>query len=166
MPFARAGLRGLFRALGVGVGPRLALASLLLTAACRSTEPNAPVLAVDRTVAATAGADVTLAQGERAEITGVNLRVRFNRVLGDSRCPTKASIMCVWQGSVVVEIQAGPITGFQFIETRRLETVPGRDTTSIAGVPIRLVRVTPEKETLNDIPPAAYRIVLQVGTTK
>jgi hypothetical protein len=74
--------------------------------------------------------------------------------------------MCVWQGSVVVEIQAGPITGFQFIETRRLETVPGRDTTSIAGVPIRLVRVTPEKETLNDIPPAAYRIVLQVGTTK
>ena len=144
----------------------LALAALLLTAACRSPEPNAPVLAVDQTVAATAGAEVTLAVGETVEVSGVNLRVRFNRVLGDSRCPTNAGVMCVWAGSVVVEVQGGPITGRQFLETRRLETMPGRDSTAIAGQPIRLVRVSPEKTSLADIPAESYRIVLQVGAPK
>jgi hypothetical protein len=144
----------------------LAPAFALLMAACASAEPNAPVVAVDRTVAADAGAEVTLAPGETAEISSVDLRVRFNRVLGDSRCPTKAGVMCVWAGSVVVELQGGPITGRQFLETRRVESAPGRDTTSIAGQPIRLVRVSPEKETLSDIPAASYRIVLRAGTPK
>ena len=166
MPRIRRDSRTLARVRAASTARVLAIATALLTAACRAPEPNAPVLLVDQTVAATAGSEVTLAVGETAEVSSVNLRIRFNRVLGDSRCPTNTSIMCVWAGSVVVEVQGGPITGRQFLETRRLETFPGRDTTSIAGQPVRLVRVSPEKTSLADIPAENYRIVLQVGTTK
>ena len=140
--------------------------TLMLPAACRTSEPNAPVLVTDRAITAEAGAEVTLAPGETAELPGINLRIRVNRVVGDSRCPMNTNIMCVWAGSVVVELQGGPITGRQFIETRRLETAPGRDTTTIAGQPVRILRVMPAREGTAEIPPASYRIVLQAGTPK
>jgi hypothetical protein len=138
----------------------------MASGACKSVEPNAPILVTDRVVVTEADAEVTLGPGETAEIASVNLRVRFNRLVGDSRCPTKSTIMCVWAGSVVVELQGGPITGRQFVETRRLETVPGRDTTTIAGQPVRLVRVTPPREAIGEIPAASDRIVLRAGTPK
>ena len=140
--------------------------TFLLLGACRTSEPNAPVVITDKAVTTEAGAEVTLAPGETAELPSVNLRIRFNRVVGDSRCPTNTQIMCVWAGSVVVDVQGGPITGRQFIETRRLETVPGRDTTTIAGQPVRILRVMPVKDGTAEIPPASYRLVLQAGTAK
>ena len=159
--------RGRARAGGLHTARVSAIALLVAVASgCRLAEPGAPVLVAEGTLTTSAGADVTLAPGETAEIPSVNLRVRFNRIVGDSRCPTKSLILCVWQGSVVVELQAGPLTGFHWIETRRLESVPGRDTTSIGGQPIRFVRVTPEKETTDEIPRASYRIVLQVGAPR
>jgi hypothetical protein len=72
----------------------------------------------------------------------------------------------VWAGSVVVEVQAGPIVGFQYIDLRRLESVPGKDTTTVGGQPIRLVRVLPERTSNNAIPVQNYRIVLQVGAAR
>jgi hypothetical protein len=42
----------------------------------------------------------TLAPGEQAAVEGTGLRVRFDRVEGDSRCPADA--VCVYGGDAVV----------------------------------------------------------------
>src|SRR5688572_29902747 len=122
--------------------------TLAATAGCASHEPAAPVstgVDSDRVISGQAGAEILLAPGEVARVASANVHVRFSRVIGDSRCPSDPALRCVWAGSVVVEIQAGPILGYQYIDTRRLETAPGRDTTTVAGVTIRLLRVTPER---------------------
>lgn len=139
---------------------------LALFAGCASSEPNAPVLDVGRIVAADAGAEIVLAPGEIANVASANLHVRFSRVLGDSRCPTKALVQCVWAGSVVIEVEAGPMTGPQFSETRRLETVAGRDTATVGGALIRLLRASPERETTDALPVDRYRVTVVVGTPK
>ena len=151
------------------ITPLMLASSLVMASGCASHEPAAPVTTgaeSGRVVTGQAGAEITLAPGEIAEVTSANLRVRFNRVIGDSRCPTGTNIQCVWAGSVVVEVQAGPIIGYQYIEIRRLETVPGKDTMTVGGQPIRLVRVMPERTSLTEIPSQNYRIVLQVGAAR
>ncbi|MES2521346.1 MAG: hypothetical protein V4617_01520 [Gemmatimonadota bacterium] len=144
----------------------VAAIGVLASVACRSTDPIEPSVDLGRAIAAQAGADITLAPGGVARVADANLNVGFQRLVGDSRCPTKALIQCAWAGSVVVDVQAGPIIGFQYLETRRLETVAGRDTATVAGQLIRLVRALPEKETIDEIPAANYRIVLRVGNAK
>jgi hypothetical protein len=151
------------------ITPLLMASALGMTTGCASQDPAAPVTTgaeSGRVVTGEAGAEITLALGEIAEVSSANLRVRFTRLVGDSRCPTGTSIQCVWAGSVVVEVQAGPIVGFQYIDLRRLESVPGKDTTTVAGQPIRLVRVLPERTSNDAIPVQNYRIVLQVGAAR
>jgi hypothetical protein len=149
--------------------PLMLAGSLALGTGCASHEPAAP--ATDeaqsgRVITGQAGAEITLAPGEIAEVSSANLRLRFNRVVGDSRCPTDPAIQCVWGGSVVVELQAGPIVGFHYIELKRLESIAGKDTATVAGQLVRFVRVTPERKSTAEIPASNYRIVLQIGAQK
>ena len=133
------------------------------TFACASSDANKTILGVEPAVHSPSVAEITLSPGSAAQISSANLNVRFNRVTSDSRCPTKALVQCVWAGSVLVEVQAGPIIGYQYVVTRTLETVSGRDTTTVGGQVIRLLRVTPEHETMEAIPADSYRIVLRVS---
>jgi len=147
---------------------RLASALLLTAtpAACASNDPSAPAIDVDQVVVAESGAETALALGQTARVESANLRVTFTKLISDSRCPTDPRVQCVWGGSAIVEITATPINGFAVIETRRLESLAGKDTTRALLTPIRLVRVLPERLSTDSISSAAYRIVLQVGATK
>jgi hypothetical protein len=143
--------------------------AVAMTGGCASHDPAAPStngVEGDRVIAAQAGAEIALAPGEAAKVASANLHVRFNRVIGDSRCPNDPAVQCVWGGSVIIEIQAGPILGYQYIDVKRLETLPGKDTVTVAGSQIRLLRVTPERRSTAEIPAQSYRIVLQVGSPK
>lgn len=151
------------------ITPLMLAGSLAMASGCASKEPTTSATAgvdSDRIIAAQPGAEIVLAPGEVAEVASANLRVRFNRVIGDSRCPNDPAVQCVWGGSVVIEVQAGPITGFQYLETRRLESIAGRDTTTIGGQLIRFLRVTPERRHNVEIPASSYRVVLQVGAAR
>lgn len=53
------------------------------------------------------GREFTLRAGQRAVLNGAGLRVRFDSVANDSRCP--AGVTCVWAGNaeVLVEAESG-----------------------------------------------------------
>ncbi len=148
------------------VRPLAAAMTIALLGACASTDPSAPVLDPGQVIVAQSGADVTLAVGQTAQIPSANVHVNLRRLVSDSRCPVAAHIQCVWGGSVIVDVEGGPLVGFAYVETKRLETLAGRDTATVAGQPVRLVRVLPERVSTDSIPVAAYRIVLRVGATK
>jgi hypothetical protein len=77
----------------------LLLALAASTGACaRKTEPTPPnqgradlSIQLDRTFRLGVGKEALLADG--------NVRVRFEQVSEDSRCPTGGNIQCVWQGN-------------------------------------------------------------------
>lgn len=72
----------------------LALAALALPLSGCGGSP-APVEAM-------LGQEFSLAIGQQALITGENLRIRFEAVVGDSRCPQ--DVTCPWAGEVTCTI--------------------------------------------------------------
>ncbi len=48
------------------------------------------------------GESFTLGIGQSSEITGEDLRITFNEVIGDSRCPKNA--VCIWSGVVSFQV--------------------------------------------------------------
>jgi hypothetical protein len=73
-------------------------AVLLLLASC-STSPTSPR-------AVNVGARFTLAPGQTAQVEGSGLRVTFESVTADSRCPV--DVTCVWEGDAVVVVSLRP----------------------------------------------------------
>ena len=98
------------------------------------------------------GREFTLRPGESVTIQSTDLRVSFQGVVEDSRCPADAT--CVWAGDAVVALEVG---------TASLEL---RSTTAPEGVVgayrVRLERVEPNVYRDRKIPPEAYRVVLTV----
>lgn len=138
---------------------------MFASAACASNDPNAPSLEVDQVVVAEKGAELTLPPGGVGRIPAANLQLQFKRLISDSRCPNHPAIQCVWGGSAAVEIEASFIEGDAILKTVRLEDLAGKDTATVLGTRLRLVRVLPERRSLDSIPLATYRIVLQAGAT-
>ena len=73
-------------------------AALFLLASC-STSPTSPR-------AVSVGDRFTLAPGQTAQVEGTGLRVTFERVTADSRCPV--DVTCVWEGDAVVVVSVRP----------------------------------------------------------
>jgi hypothetical protein len=73
-------------------------AVLLLLASC-STSPTGPR-------AVSVGDRFTLAPGQTAQVEGSGLRVTFESVTADSRCPL--DVTCVWEGDAVVVVSLRP----------------------------------------------------------
>lgn len=73
-------------------------AVLLLLASC-STSPTSPR-------AVSVGDRFTLAPGQTAQVDGTGLRVTFESVTADSRCPV--DVTCVWEGDAVVVVSLRP----------------------------------------------------------
>jgi hypothetical protein len=63
-------------------------------AACSSDAPNAPTGPVN--------VQVVLAPGQTSEVSNTGLRLRFQGVSGDSRCPGDAT--CIWGGDAIVRV--------------------------------------------------------------
>jgi hypothetical protein len=127
------------------------LAALALLASC-STSPSAP-----RAVSLTER--FTLAPGQTAEVEGTGLRVTFESVSADSRCPV--DVTCVWEGDAVVVVSV-QVTGSARVQ-HELHT-SGRYPTEVdAGdYRLRLVDLAPVPREGASPTPGAYRVTLLV----
>jgi hypothetical protein len=94
--------------------PLAAAAILLLSGCSESSSPTGPDTA-------RLGAPFRLSPGESASIEGEPLRIRFERVRNDDRCPV--TVQCFWAGAADLVVSSGRsfihISGYE-IEARRL----------------------------------------------
>ena len=90
---------------------------LALAIAVGCTSANGPDLSGTYAVTPDLDEPFTLKVGERARVDGANLYLRFLDVESDSRCPSNALILCVWEGDAAVEIEIGPLSGAAAVDT-------------------------------------------------
>jgi hypothetical protein len=134
-----------------------ALTPLLFFAACASggtTPPAAPTPAVEE--------EFVLGPGQTATVSGTSVRLTFERVREDSRCPT--DVNCIWEGDavVVLTVKAEADEG-----TREVHTQGGasRSRHARAGnYVVTLVRLDPAPRSTGAIEPSDYRATLKVGS--
>lgn len=128
------------------------LAALVLLASC-STSPSAPrPVRLDERF--------TLGPGQTADVEGASLRVTFESVSADSRCPV--DVTCVWEGDavVIVSVQANGSARVQ----RELHTSARYPREVDAGDHrVRLVDVAPSPRSGASPAPGDYRVTLLVS---
>ena len=103
------------------------------------------------------GAEVTIAPGETARASDGSLKVRFVRVLDDSRCPTDAT--CIWAGEVKLRLAVE--AGEQQVE----RDVREGESTTVAARKIELLRVRPQPVSTRKIDAGDYRASLRITAT-
>ena len=141
----------------------LMLPALVTVASCNSSKTNDPLLSNSNSSNALP-TEITLAPGMYADIASANLRIIFDNVVSDSRCPT--SVLCIWAGSATIQLTTSRISDEKKLTPVTLATETGRDTITVYGQPLRLVRVDPTLTTTDPLPQSSYRMTLRVGTTK
>ena len=105
-----------------------------------------------------AGADVlTLAPGQAAAVDAGALRVRFDGVQNDSRCP--ADVACIQAGDAVVGITL--IAADRSQQRYELHTT-GATAVVHTGLTIALETLDPRPVSSRSIRPADYRLTLRV----
>jgi hypothetical protein len=125
------------------------LLCLVLAMACNEDSPMGPTVPLDQ--------EFTLERGDAATIDGTDVRVRFLRVSGDSRCP--ADVVCIQGGDAVVHIRA------ENGDAREFELHTGDDSraaVSYEGLRIALVTLQPYPFSSRTIQPDEYRVTLRV----
>ena len=121
-----------------------------LTVACASAPPSAP--------GANAGAGVLrLAPGQAGSVEAGSLRVRFDGVENDSRCP--ADVACIQAGDAVVGITVIAADGSR--QRYELHTT-GATAVVHNGLTIALEALDPRPVGARPIRPADYRLTLRV----
>ena len=128
----------------------------LFLVACASSGGNAPT-------SPTPGLneEFTLSPGQTATVNGANVRLTFDRVSEDSRCPTDVS--CVWEGDavVVLEVKVEAEEATREVHTQgdgsRSRTAP------VGDYVVTLVRLEPVPRSTTPIQASAYRATLRVG---
>ncbi|MCW5713946.1 MAG: hypothetical protein KIT43_05470 [Bauldia sp.] len=108
-------------------------------------------------VVASVGVPFVLRVGGEAIIGGVEVRVRFDRVTGDSRCPV--DVMCVWAGvfsmALVVVDGAAPVETEVILDTLDGEANAAGLSFTLLGVkPPRYASAAPER-------PMAYAVLIR-----
>lgn len=83
------------------------LLALALVAGC--TSAVGPDGGGSFSVATKLGEQFTLKVGQRARIDDAGLALRFVDVVGDSRCPSNALILCVWEGDGAILVEITPL---------------------------------------------------------
>ena len=125
------------------MGRALVLAVATLTAAACANGATGPDAVVGTPFDLKAGAVSTLPDGAR---------LRFARVLSDSRCPIDA--MCVWEGDATIAVTLNPPSGAT--ESREMHTQPSGSQVSYAGYTIKLTALEPYPRSSQETPAADY----------
>jgi len=126
------------------------LALILAGASCGDSGPTTPT-------AIAPGQPFDLQVGTSAATADGALRIRFERVVADSRCPS--DVTCVWAGEAVIELSLW--IGGSDAETVQLHSAgnPPNQVTR-AGYGIRLTAVAPYPRSTVRLKPSDYRITL------
>ena len=128
--------------------PSLLFVGLMLGSSCDS--PSSPS-------GVPLGRPFELAPGASRQVNG--LRLGFERVAEDSRCPIDA--ICVWEGDAAAVVSLRSPSGESV--SLDLHTGGGRPReTSFAGYTVRLLALLPAPRSSDAIPPAEYRATLVV----
>ena len=116
---------------------------------------------VDTPTAPAVNEEFTLAPGQTAAVAGTSLRVTFEVVRDDSRCPT--DVNCVWEGdaTVVLKVKDGADESSKELHTHQggegsREATAGEHT-------ITLVKLDPAPNSTRPIEASAYRATLKVA---
>ena len=109
------------------------------------------------------GEPFQLRVGERAVIARVDLDVRFLEVAGDSRCPSNALILCVWEGdaAIVVETSSKDADALHHTLHTNLEPM----SVNLGSVRLILQRLDPNPEDVTPTPVGEYLATLVVEST-
>lgn len=109
------------------------------------------------------GHEFVLAGGQDAMVDGAGLRLKFDRVLDDSRCPKRVS--CVWTGAARIAVVVTP--DGQQPTTLEFDTnpAPGQThlTDTVGGYTVELRSLDPYPETPGTIALPDYRATMQVA---
>ncbi|MEP6832568.1 MAG: hypothetical protein ABJB74_04200 [Gemmatimonas sp.] len=144
---------------------KLCSALLLVSlAACSGSPANDRIGAANLNGLPILPTTITLAVGASTDVPSANLRIRFDSVTADSRCPT--SVKCVWAGEATVALTVTQLSGTMSAQLLSLSTTAGKDTATSYGQPIRLVSVQPFPVITTPIAQPLYRIELKVGAGK
>jgi hypothetical protein len=101
----------------------------------------------------------TLSPGETASIEGRGVRLRFEGVDGDSRCPADA--LCIQGGDAVVKLQASGDAGSLSLELHTGDA--SRASVTYGNVKVSLVELQPYPFSSRTIEPGDYRATLMVS---
>jgi hypothetical protein len=134
---------------------RLALALTLVS--CHSNQAAAQPIAINL------GQVFTLDGGQEAMINDENLRLRFDNVLEDSRCPK--SVECFWTGQARIALLVEPNGRGESTLEFNTNPAPGQNnqTARLDEYTITLQSLEPYPQTTDHIPLEDYRATLLVG---
>ncbi|HEX2285142.1 MAG TPA: hypothetical protein VHI10_10025 [Mycobacterium sp.] len=104
----------------------------------------------------------TLAGGHEAKLAGGKLRVRFDKVLEDSRCPTQVD--CVWTGQAQIAVSVTPEASASTVVVFNTNPAPGLTVTSasVGEYQVELQSLDPYPQTPDHIAFEDYRATLIV----
>lgn len=130
----------------------LFLISTLAFAVCGQPQPFEPEIPVSL------DESFVLRVDQAATVAGTPLRIAFQQVLQDSRCPS--DVVCVWAGNARVRLAVT----LQGDGEAAVDLNTGLDprSSSVPGYEITLEEVQPETTTTSSIPPADYLARLRV----
>lgn len=106
--------------------------------------------------------EFTLAPGQTVEVAGSGLRITFQRVRDDNRCPS--DVVCVWAGNATVELVLRRSPGDTTVAVNTL--VDPRAVVS-GALFIELVGLAPAPRSTEPTDPGQYRArlrVIELGT--
>jgi hypothetical protein len=133
------------------VGALGAVALIAIAAGCAT---------VESAVVADPGVAFSLPLGKTATVNGTNVRITFNRVADDSRCPL--DVQCVWAGDAKIELtvagQGGPS------DPKVISITPPNNEAASGNLRIRLVGLAPAPR--QSEPPASRAYVAQLIVTR
>lgn len=130
----------------------ITIVAALALAACAAPGPSAPSGPVN--------VQIVIAPGETIDIAAARIRVRFQGVLGDSRCPGDA--ICIQGGDAIVRIDVTPAGGggVATFDLHTANSQPAR----IGTLVIALENLSPYPfGSLPPIGPGDYRATLRIS---
>jgi hypothetical protein len=136
------------------------IAGLAIFASIGCTTPSQPIPGggVSPTIQVQADRQFDLMAYQEAVVEGTSLRIRFNAVSSESRCPS--DVQCVWAGNAIVSLSlasSGIASG-----SATLNTTLDPKFTDYAGYRITLLGLKPYPKSGSKIPAADYVATLEV----
>ena len=132
-----------------------ALVVALVAALGCTQNGGAPTEVTPQTERTTAATTVVLAVGQSADVAP-STRLSFDRVVGDSRCPT--GVQCAWAGEAEVALTLRAPAGSQSFQLS-----DRADTSVILGHTVKLMAVEPYPRAGAQIPAGDYRVTVTVS---
>jgi hypothetical protein len=116
-----------------------------VAAACTGAGPSVPI-----------NQEFILAPGESTHVSGADIRLHFDRVTGDSRCPADA--FCIQGGDAIVLIAVSSAWQQRRYELHTGDMQPVRHD----DLTIELIQLSPYPFSAQPIQPGDYRATLRV----